>query len=188
MYPENDPIAHLMWWVDVLGVLDTTRYDPDEAMYGTEPIPSGRPGYFDANTEGSQPAPPGSPGLFVFNIDAHTGYVWFRSSSIFEVAEPTAVAPQPADVPTLAVYPNPFNPSATIRFHVDAPGPVSLRVYDVTGTLVRSILVGSHSALGTHSVAWDGTDDRGRHVATGVYLVRLETPTQTVTQRATLLR
>jgi hypothetical protein len=170
VFPESDPTAHLVWLVDVIGVLDTTRYDPGEAVFGIVPMP------------------PGSPSGHQFNIDAHTGYVWYRSFNQIMSAEPTAVAPQPADVPALAVYPNPFNPSTTIRFHVGAHGPVNLRVYDVTGALVRSVLFGSYSALGTHSVVWDGTDDTGRQVASGVYLVRLESPTQKVTQRATLLR
>jgi len=70
-------------------------------------------------------------------------------------------------------FPNPFNPSTRIAYDVPSPGgKVELVVYSVTGTLVRRI-VDEELEPGRHSAAWDGTDEQGRHVSSGVYFYRL---------------
>jgi len=69
--------------------------------------------------------------------------------------------------------PNPFNPTTTIRFDVPpGGGNVTLRVYDVGGHLVRSLVSGDQTP-GVKSVTWDGRNDAGNPVATGAYLYRL---------------
>jgi hypothetical protein len=87
----------------------------------------------------------------------------------------------------LSASPNPFNPATTIRCLLPSPGLVSLRVYDLTGRLVRT-LVYRHTVAGDYSVTWNGTDDVGRSAASGVYVVRLATPTREVVQAVTLVR
>ena len=74
---------------------------------------------------------------------------------------------------TLTSYPNPFNPQTTVRFRLDDPARVRLTVYDAAG---REIVVLMHAPLqsGEHTVSWDGRDQRGRAVASGVYWSRLE--------------
>ncbi len=69
-------------------------------------------------------------------------------------------------------YPNPFNPSTKVNFSLPREGEVSLDVVDVRGHLVRKLHSGP-LAVGHHSVAWNGTDDLGRGVASGVYFARL---------------
>ncbi len=70
-------------------------------------------------------------------------------------------------------FPNPFNPSTTILFHVPSPGSVVLlQVYDVRGDLVRTLYRGFVES-GTHRVLWDGCDRLGRPVPGGVYVWRL---------------
>jgi hypothetical protein len=69
-------------------------------------------------------------------------------------------------------HPNPFNPHTEIRYSITAPGRVRLDVYDVNGRLIRRLVDHVQSA-GEHRVAWTGTDDRGRPVASGVYFYRL---------------
>jgi hypothetical protein len=71
-------------------------------------------------------------------------------------------------------FPNPFGPSTNIEFLVGASSQVSLQVFDLGGRLVRT-LIDDARAPGRHGVAWDGRDQRGRPVASGVYLYRLET-------------
>ncbi len=78
-----------------------------------------------------------------------------------------------AGLMNLTVYPNPFNPRTTLSARLDTPSSVVVAVFDSRGRLVRELLRGELSA-GTHDVAWDGRDDRGRAVATGTYLARLE--------------
>lgn len=68
-------------------------------------------------------------------------------------------------------YPNPFNSETKINFYTTG-GSVSLKVYDLTGALVRTLISGSVD-VGHHSVNWDGIDDRGKMVASGVYFYRL---------------
>ncbi len=71
-----------------------------------------------------------------------------------------------------SIRPNPFNPSTTIGFYLKVAGPVSLRVYDSRGKLVRTLVDGIQAA-GQHDIQWDGRDQHGNHVAAGVYLANL---------------
>jgi hypothetical protein len=72
--------------------------------------------------------------------------------------------------------PNPFNPTTVIRYDVPAGGDVvTLRVYDVSGVLIRTLLDGPQEA-GQKTVTWHGRDERGRRVASGVYFYRLQAP------------
>jgi len=84
-------------------------------------------------------------------------------------------------------YPNPFNPTTRIAFGLSAPGPVSLRIYDATGRLVRVLVEGARSA-GTYATIWDGRDSRGVAVASGVYFCRLDAGAFTETRKMALLR
>lgn len=72
----------------------------------------------------------------------------------------------------LGAYPNPFNPSTSIAFSLDQPGRASVVVFDTRGRSVRSLIDGPLAA-GSHSITWDGTDEVGGRVASGVYHVRL---------------
>ena len=69
--------------------------------------------------------------------------------------------------------PNPFNPTTTIRFELSGPRRVKLAVYDVSGRLVRE-LVDRDFPAGPNQVRWDGKDDTGRAVASGVYHYRFQ--------------
>jgi len=85
--------------------------------------------------------------------------------------------------------PNPFNPTTTIAFTVsDAPGTrVELRVYAVDGSLVRTLLDGSTES-GRCAVLWNGRDDRGRDVGSGVYFYRLTVGGESRTRKMVLLK
>ena len=84
-------------------------------------------------------------------------------------------------------YPNPFNPETVIRCALARAGPVNLRIYDLTGALVRTLQAGLLPA-GGHEFVWRGKDDGGRSVASGVYIYRLTTPDLALTKRMTLLK
>jgi len=85
------------------------------------------------------------------------------------------------------VRPNPFNPVAAIPVSLDRDGRFVLRVYRVNGTLVRTIHDG-YGAAGTYRFAWDGTDDRGARVGTGIYLFELRSESRIRVEKAILLR
>ncbi|MDD4858565.1 MAG: FlgD immunoglobulin-like domain containing protein, partial [Candidatus Krumholzibacteria bacterium] len=84
-------------------------------------------------------------------------------------------------------YPNPFNPMTTIRIGLSEPSYVALRIYDVSGRLVRT-LVAEHLAAGCYDKVWDGRDSRGESVASGIYFYKLDTKSVTETKKMILLR
>jgi hypothetical protein len=87
---------------------------------------------------------------------------------------PTDVADRP-DRRQLALQqnePNPFNPSTTIRYELSRPQSIRLEVYDVQGRLVRTLLDGP-SDSGSRRAKWNGRDETGRDVASGIYYVKL---------------
>ena len=84
-------------------------------------------------------------------------------------------------------YPNPFNPTTNIRFSLPVNSSVNLRVYDVTGRLVQTLVAGTMTA-GTHEVQWNGQGQNGMQVASGVYLYRLEAGGQVITRRMVLVK
>ena len=84
-------------------------------------------------------------------------------------------------------YPNPFNPQTTISYDVAKTGAVRLSVYALTGQLVRTLVDGECPA-GRYSVMWDGTDDVGRDVASGVYLCRMEAGQYSAVRKLVLVR
>jgi hypothetical protein len=84
--------------------------------------------------------------------------------------------------------PNPFNPATTINFSVPGEGQsVSLKVFDVTGRLVR-VLVDQSILSGNQSIVWRGRDDDGRDVSTGIYFYRLQTRDSVLTRKLVLIR
>lgn len=94
---------------------------------------------------------------------------------------------RPDQISLFANFPNPFNPRTMIRFVLDHPSHVRLEIIDVLGRRVRQLALGARGA-GTYDYAWDGTDDSGRDLASGVYFYRLNTGTTTRTRKMLLLR
>jgi aminopeptidase N len=84
-------------------------------------------------------------------------------------------------------YPNPFNPSTKISFSTNQDGLVSLSVFDIRGALVKTLANGIYSA-GNHQIIWDGTDDTGANVASGMYLYQLRSAEGMTTRKMSLIR
>ena len=83
--------------------------------------------------------------------------------------------------------PNPFNPTTTISYSVPTSARVTLRIYDVQGRLVQT-LVDETKMAGQYSATWQGRDSRSIEVASGVYFVRLESGRNVQTKKITLLK
>jgi hypothetical protein len=88
----------------------------------------------------------------------------------------------------LANSPNPFNPSTLLRFELDRPGRVDLKVYNLAGRLVRVLESAAPYGAGEHDVEWNGRDDGGRSVASGVYVVQIRAGEESASQRVALLK
>ena len=86
-----------------------------------------------------------------------------------------------------AGYPNPFMSQTTIRYILPGPASVRLAVYDVRGTLVRTLVAGPVPA-GTHTAVWEGADHNDRPVASGVYFYRLTADDVTVARSVVRIR
>ncbi|MBE0565910.1 MAG: T9SS type A sorting domain-containing protein [Krumholzibacteria bacterium] len=95
------------------------------------------------------------------------------------------------DVPAsrcgLEVYPNPFNPRASIAYELPDRGRVTLTVHDLAGRVIRTIVDGTRAA-GAHSAAWDGRTASGGMAASGLYVVRLRTTSAVVARTVSLVR
>ena len=106
----------------------------------------------------------------------------------------TAVNELPAKPSTFSLqpnFPNPFNAETQIVYTLPASisgdRKLELAIYNTTGQKVRTLTRGAHDA-GTYSIAWDGKDDRGTDLATGVYMLTLSTPSARALQKMLLLR
>jgi len=105
---------------------------------------------------------------------------WIQKVALRDVnnagSELTPPPPVASFVPTVtSVFqnvPNPFNPVTTVQYDVAMAGNVTIRIYDVSGRLVRT-LVDTHQAPGRYTAQWNGTDDRGVGVTSGVYFYRM---------------
>lgn len=83
--------------------------------------------------------------------------------------------------------PNPFNPVVTISWYLPRDGNLALRIYDASGRLVRTLRTGP-AAPGPGETVWQGRDEQGRAVPTGVYFCRLESAEESRTLKVTLLK
>ncbi|NOQ21159.1 MAG: T9SS type A sorting domain-containing protein [Candidatus Aegiribacteria sp.] len=97
--------------------------------------------------------------------------------------ELAALLPLSAD----PVYPNPFSSHVMVPFTIAEAGGVSISVFDLSGRQVRTITSEEFSA-GAHTVSWEGTDDSGNSVTSGIYFVRVCTDNSTVTRKVVLSR
>jgi len=110
-----------------------------------------------------------------------------------EAAAPTGVSGVreseiPAKTALLGAFPNPFNPQTTIAFEIRRQDDVTLRVFDLSGRLVRVLIGGESYTPGHHETVWNGRDDAGRQVASGTYFYRLEAGDFAETKRMVLVK
>jgi hypothetical protein len=99
----------------------------------------------------------------------------------------TRPVPEVASFGLMQNYPNPFNPMTRIEFSLDERGLISVRIYDISGELIKTLVQETMSA-GRHSVLWNGQDEHGSPVASGVYVCRFETKDKEAMRKVVLLR
>ena len=101
--------------------------------------------------------------------------------------DPAVVTVPPEARFAAAAAPNPFNPSTRIVFELAAAGPVRVRILDVQGRVVRTLLDARRDA-GPGGVTWDGRDDAGLAVASGVYFYRVDAGAEARTGKLALVK
>jgi hypothetical protein len=84
-------------------------------------------------------------------------------------------------------YPNPFNPSTTIRYSISKPDNVIINIYDINGSLI-STLLNSKQNTGVHEVSWNGVNNDGMPVVSGVYLYKVQSGNSSKISKMILLR
>ncbi|MEW5701765.1 MAG: T9SS type A sorting domain-containing protein [Candidatus Zixiibacteriota bacterium] len=110
---------------------------------------------------------------------------------VFDVAAAVRSVSDGNNVPTTYAldqnYPNPFNAGTVVRFALPHDSKVRLEVFNVLGRKVRTLL-NEFRPLGVYAVDWDGTDDRGKPLSTGVYFYRIQTEDYTNTRSMLILK
>ena len=84
-------------------------------------------------------------------------------------------------------YPNPFNPSTTIKYFIKENSKVSLNIYNIKGQKVKQ-LINDQLASGEHSVVWNGTDDNGKSVSSGIYFYKFKAGSYSHTKKMILMK
>jgi hypothetical protein len=133
--------------------------------------------YSYCNIYPDEAAPLASGRAILFTTDPPDGY---PSTDVPDGVDPRRVVLQDA-------CPNPFNPVTTIAFGLPETADATVRIFDVTGRLVRTLHDGVREA-GMHRVVWDGTSESGDEVASGVYYCRLEALGETHSTSMVLLK
>ena len=95
--------------------------------------------------------------------------------------------PLPQLPASIDVYPNPFNPSATISLYLPQSGTATIELYNIKGQLQKSHTL-NHIKAGDHQITLDATDSRGNPLPSGIYLIRLKTASSQIVKRITLLK
>ncbi|MBC8400694.1 MAG: T9SS type A sorting domain-containing protein, partial [Candidatus Marinimicrobia bacterium] len=136
-------------------------------------------------------------------IDSITGWVYHHFGSyadsttyklaplyVNDIAMPivgVADNQQPESYALYHNYPNPFNPETQIQFRLAAGEQVKLVIYDIKGRQVRTLVNGEYNA-GHHTVTWDGKNNKGLEVASGMYIYRIKAGSFLASQKMLLLR
>ena len=128
---------------------------------------------------------------FLIPMDELRDEVVLALADLPPLEEETAVASAQASAPQAFALaqnaPNPFNSNTVIRFALPQPSQVELAIYNLLGQPV-AVLAQGPSAAGTFSVRWDGRDQAGQAVASGVYLYQLRADEYTQVRKLLLLR
>lgn len=125
-------------------------------------------------------------------LGVNTEGIYFDNIGVYYVytisgAEAIGGVPEGARAAIRRIYPNPFNPSTTIEFSVPKQGPTTVRVFDLRGRQVATLVDASMPA-GTYRTRWDGRDTSGRDVSSGLYFAMIESAGGRHSMRLTLLK
>ncbi len=171
------------------GVALAWRVEADEVVEGYRVYR--REGGLDARLLNSSPIEATASSFVDASTKSATEYTYQLAalkSNGDEVLSQTSTVTTPALELSLGQnYPNPFNPTTNIPLALDAAGRVVVRVFDVRGGLVATLFDGAMGE-GRHSIEWNGRDERGQPVASGVYMYTLEAGKRTLAKKMVLMK
>jgi hypothetical protein len=184
-------VSEMGWWLNSPGALEATcsNFHPwvppsPDGLIGTDGNISVDPLFCGApNPISPYALAPDSPCLE--GNDPGCG-----TMGAFQAGCSVSAAPEPIQVSRTALrgnYPNPFNPSTTILYSLDASRHVRITLYDIAGRLVR-VLVDEVAPAGEREIAWDGRNAAGRPCSAGVYFIQMKTDTVRDTRRMSLIK
>ncbi|MEN6445957.1 MAG: lectin-like protein [Candidatus Cloacimonas sp.] len=130
------------------------------------------------------------PGTYYYWLEAvdYDGYInYYGARSVYFSGSHNATPEIPLVTGIRSIYPNPFNPTATIMYELKEPSLVTMDIYNFKGQLVRS-LVNATKDKGRYKLLWQGEDNNGSACATGVYYLRMQTSNASYIKKITLLK
>jgi len=133
---------------------------------------------------------PAVSGAFEVALDAPGAPRYYKvimGTDAFVAKESNGIPLTPVSYALEQNYPNPFNPSTTIRYSLAKKSDVVLEICNTLGQRVRMLVNGVRST-GQYESLWDGTNDNGRHVASGVYFYRLRTGEYNAVRKLVMIR
>ena len=132
----------------------------------------------------------GANALFYSDLFTHKWSAASMNDFALETGSNLSAAPDalPLPVTGLSNYPNPFNPTTTISYRLHKPVKTDLRIYDVAGHLVRTLVHSEDQSAGFYEFNWKGKNDQGMAVPSGTYLYRLDAGPSTESRRLMLLK
>lgn len=173
-------MAVIQWLVndmDDVTAFEIWRAGPDQARKLLGTVPRNETGQYEFVDD----CPPVSAVDYWLRVAVAGDKESWHGPACLEAAE------MPERLALAPVAPNPFNPRTTISYVLPRAGQLELAIYDLQGRLVRRLLDEVRPA-GEASLEWDGLDGRGNAVSSGVYLVRLRTEQEAVSQKVALAR
>jgi hypothetical protein len=114
-------------------------------------------------------------------------FVLLVGSAAFKDSTLSELPAAPARTALYPTYPNPFNPATLIRYDIAHTGSVTVGIYDVRGALVKIISAGNREP-GRYEASWNGEDQDGKRVASGVYFCRLTSEHFSTSRKMLMLR
>jgi hypothetical protein len=204
MTPPDPPTGFVAEVGDAENLLQwnhSVSEDAEGAMirYRTDAFPTG-PG--DGILLAEIPGVPGEAAEYLHDdLDEGTTYYYAAyaydldeniSTAVLTEGTPSATTPVAEERPLVAeadleCYPNPFNPDVHLSFSIGSPGQVDLAIYDARGRLVRRLCDGTLSA-GGHQFHWDGRDEEGQQMPSGVYFCRYEIERKVVSRKVIMTK
>ncbi len=136
------------------------------------------------------PGEPTDEAVLTLAANTVTGWIWAASEvfSVLGLGDVDSQTPPASDLALAPNYPNPFNPRTTVAYTLPSATSVTIEILDVRGRHVKTLVPGTIEAAGRHEIPWDGTDDHGLQVPSGVYFCRLATPGFSQTRRMVLVK